>query len=209
MRMYEDHLMLLSPPKIIRAEIARYKKASARLIGDYQGMNSPAHISIQHKERQKPFMTDRNIDLLETELRSLPPVLLHIDGFGNFPHVHGKFTIYANIRSTPAVDDWFGQLKKKLKIKKALTPHITIARNIAEKDFNDLWPHFRHKKLVEPFWINALTIVKRDTFAPYAKWEFFKAFEFKNQQGFIGTENIEAGRIEMVGQDQTSLFETI
>lgn len=71
--MYEDHLMLLSPPEIIRTEIARYKKASAKLIGDYQSMNSPAHISIQHKERQKPFMTDRNVDLLETELRSLPP----------------------------------------------------------------------------------------------------------------------------------------
>jgi len=209
MKIYEDHLMLLSPPEIIRAEIARYKKASARLIGDYQSMNSPAHISILHKERQKPFMTDRNIELIETELGSLPPVLLHIDGFGNFTHLHSKFTIYANIRPTPAVEDWFGQLKKKLKIKKALTPHITITRNIAEKDFNTLWPHLRHKKLVEPFWINALTVVKRDTFDPYAKWEFFKAFEFKNQQGFIGTENIEAGRIEIAGHDQISLFETI
>ncbi len=206
MRMYEDHLMLLSPPEVIRNEIARYKKASARLIGDYKSMNSPAHISILHKERQKPLMNDKNLDQMEAELRQLPPVLLHIDGFGNFPHLHGKFTIYANIRSTPAVDDWFDALKKKLKVKKALAPHITITRNVPEKDFNTLWPHFRHKKLVEPFWINRLTVTTRDTFDPYAKWAFFKAFEFKNQQGFIGIENIETGRIDVTGHDQISLF---
>jgi len=206
MRMYEDHLMLLSPPELIRQEVARYKKASARLIGDYQGMNSPAHISIQHKERQKPFMADKNIELMEAELIQLPPVLLHIDGFAYFPHLHDKFTIYGNMRSTPAVDDWFQLLKKKLKIKKALAPHITITRNIPKKDFDLLWPHFRHKKLVEPFWINSINIYKRDTFDPYAKWEFFKAFEFKNKQGFIGIENIQDGRISHVNREQINLF---
>jgi 2'-5' RNA ligase len=206
MTIYEDYLMLLSPPEAIKHEITRYKKASAKIIGDYPSMNSPAHISIMHLERQKPFMADKNVLLIEQTLAQLPPVLLHWDGFGYFTHLHKKMTIYGNIRSTPAVDAWFSHLKKKLKIKKSITPHITVVRNVPENDFNLLWPHFRHKQLVEPFWINALTVVKRDTFDAYAKWEFFKSFSFKNQAGFIGAENIEAGRIDVADPDQINLF---
>lgn len=206
MTMYEDYLMLLSPPETVKHEVARYKKASAKLIGNYQSMDSPAHISILHLDRQTHSMKEKTNGVMEPSLRQLPPVLLHMDGFGHFPHLHAKMTIYANIRSTPAVDEWFSQLKKKLKIKKTLTPHITIARNIPEKDFKILWPHFKHKQLVEPFWVNALTVVKRDTFDAYAKWEFYKKYEFKNQVGFIGIDNIEAGRINITDQDQMNLF---
>jgi 2'-5' RNA ligase len=183
MSMYEDYLMLLSPPENVKHEIARYKKASARLIGEYKSMNSPAHISIQHLERQKPFMADKNVELMEQDFAALPPVLLHVDGFGHFPHLHKRMTIYANIRTTPAADEWFKQLKKKLRIKKNLTPHITVVRDVSKKDFDTLWPHFRHKKVVEPFWVNKLTLVKRDTFDAFAKWEHFKNFEFKHQVG--------------------------
>jgi len=204
--MYEDYLMLLSPPAIIKHEIARYKKASARLIGEYKSMDAPAHISILHMERQKPFMADKNIILMEQSLNQLPPVLLHWDGFGYFTHLHNRMTIYGNIRGTPATDEWFSQLKKKLKIKKHIVPHLTVTRNIPEHDFNTLWPHFRHKKIVKPFWINALTVVKRDTFDAYAKWEFFKAFQFKNHTGFIGADNIPEGRIELVDPGQINLF---
>ena len=190
MTAYEDYLMLLSPPDAVKHEIARYKKASARLIGDYQSMDSPAHISIFHLERQKPFMADRNIDLIEKSLNALPPVLLHIDGFRYFSHLHNRMTIYAHIRSTPAVEEWFKRLKKSLNIKKALVPHITITRNIPGEDFTTIWPHFQHKKLVEPFWIKELKIVKRETFADAPKWQSFKVFEFKNSTGFGNRPNI-------------------
>ncbi len=206
MPMYEDYLMLLSPPEAIKHEISRYKKASAKIIGNYKSINSPAHISIMHMERQKPFMADKNVELMEQTLAQLPPVLLHWDGFAHFTHLHKKMTIYGNIRSTPASDEWFNQLKKKLKIKKNIAPHITVVRDVPEEKFNMLWPHFRHKKLVEPFWINALTVVKRDTFDAYAQWEFFKSFGFKNKTGFIGANNIEAGRIDVADQDQFNLF---
>jgi 2'-5' RNA ligase len=185
MTMYIDYLMLISPPEDIKHEISRYKKASAKLIGNYKSMDSPAHISIKHLERQKPFMADVNLGQLENSLNALPPVLLHIDGFKYFPHLHNRMTIYAHIRITNAVDEWFTQLKKKLSIKKTIVPHITVARDIAGDDFDRLWPNFRHKKLVEPFWANKLVMLKRETFAPSPQWTSFKTFEFKNNKGSV------------------------
>jgi 2'-5' RNA ligase len=207
MRMYEDYLMLLSPPETVKQEIARYKKASAKLIGDFKSMDSPAHISIMHMERQKPFMEDRSMQMMESSLAALPPVLLHVDGFNYFPHLHNKMTIYAHIRSTPSVEQWFRHLKAVLKIKKTLLPHITIARNIPEDDFNILWPNFRQRHMVEPFWINELKVKKRETFGYSPKWEDFKTFRFKNPVGFehqMGT--LIKKHIQPGNQNQINLF---
>jgi 2'-5' RNA ligase len=184
MTSYADYLFLLSPPEAIKHEISRYKKASARLIGDYKSMDSPAHISLLHVERQKPFFANTTVGLMEKKLYIMPPVLLHVDGFRYFTHLHSKMTIYAHIRSTPAVEAWFTLLKKNLNIKKALIPHITVARDIPETDFNTLWPYFRHKQLVEPFWINELKIVQRETFGSIPKWAPFKTFQFRGTKSF-------------------------
>jgi len=205
MNIYENYLMLLSPPKTVKHEIARYKKASARLIGNFKSMDSPAHISIQHLERQKPFMADKNLELMEQAINTLPPVLLHMDSFAHFTHLHNRMTIYATIRTTPASDEWFNSLKKKLRVKKNIVPHITVVRDIPEKDFNTLWPHFKHKKLVEPFWIKQFTILKRDTLDAFAKWEKFKVFDFKNQTG-PGHTRDELELLKAGDPDQINLF---
>lgn len=205
MNMYEDYLMLLSPPEPVKHEIARYKKASARLIGQFKSMDSPAHISVQHLERQKPFMSGKNMELIEQAVNTMPPVLLHLDGFAHFAHLHNRMTIYGTIRSTRASDDWFGTLKKKLRIKKNIIPHITVVRDVAEADFDKLWSHFRHKKLVEPFWIKELTILKRDSLDSLAKWDKFKVFEFKNIPG-TGYTRDEVALLKAGDPDQVNLF---
>lgn len=183
--MYTDYLFLLSPPENIKHEISRYKKASAKYIGEFASVNSPAYISINQLERQKPFMVDTGLAQIEKQLYAMPPVLLHLDGFKYFTHLHSKYTIYAYIRSTPAVEDWFTLLRKTLNIKKALVPHIIVVRNIPESDFEKLWPHFQHKKLLEPFWINEIKVLQRETFSSSPKWEKFKDFKLKGNGGLM------------------------
>jgi 2'-5' RNA ligase len=192
---YADYLFLLSPPANIKHEIERYKKASVKHIGEFASMASPAHITINQVDRQKPYMVDAALEQMQRRIQAMPPVLLHLDGFKYFPHLHSKFTIYAYIRNTPAVDEWFNQLRKSLNIKKAFVPHITVVRNIPEADFNKLWPHFKNKKLLEPFWINELKVLKRETFGNSQKWEAFKTFRLKEASGF-----------EKVESDQRKLF---
>lgn len=182
---YADYLFLLAPPENIRHEVARYKKASVKYIGDFGSMNSPAHITINQLERQKPFLMDTAFERIQSTLQAMPPVLLHMDGFKHFEHLHSKMTIYAYIRSTPAMEEWFALLRKNLNIKKAVLPHITVVRNVPGVDFNKLWPNFKHKKLLEPFWIYEMKVLQRETFGTTAgKWEAYKTIQFKNTAGF-------------------------
>jgi len=197
---YADYLFLLSPPPPVKELVGKYKKASAKHIGAFKSVDSPAHISILHAERQKPYFAEHTVSQIEGSIQIMPPVLLHIDGFKYFTHLHDQFTIYAHIRITPAVDAWFSLIRKNLNIKKTLVPHITVVRNIPKTDFNILWPNFRHKKLVEPFWINELKIVRRETFGGFPKWEPFKTFQFKGTKGF------EMLDIKQKVQKQTDLF---
>lgn len=190
---YTDYLFLLSPPEVIKNEIMRYKKASAKYIGDYPGLQSPAHITLNQLDRQKPYMTDAAMEHTEARLGIMPPVLLHMDGFKNFQHLHGRFTIYAYLRSTPAMENWFTLLRKNLNIKKAVIPHIPVVRNMPEADFKKLWPNFQHKKLAEPFIINELKVLQRESFGTtHGKWEAYKTFRFKGNEQFLNGAGITA-----------------
>lgn len=179
---YADYLFLLSPPQTVIDEVARYKKASAKHIGNFSSMNAPAHISIMKAERQKPYFAENTLSRLEPRLGIMPPILLHIDGFKYFEHLHDKKTIYAMIRNTTAVDDWFVLMRKNLGIKKVFVPHITVCRNINDEQFKTLWPNFRHKKWTEPFWAGELTVTRRETFEPYSKWQTVKTIPFRGSK---------------------------
>lgn len=207
---YSDYLFLLTPPENIGQEIARYKKASVKHIGEFGSMNSPAHITLNQLERQKPYMMDTAFERIQSSLQAMPPVLLHMDGFKYFEHLHSKNTIYAYIRSTPAMESWFGLLRKTLNIKKAVLPHITVVRNVPETDFKKLWPHFHHKKLLEPFWIHELKILQRETFGTTAgKWEAYKTIPFKNTAGLAGKPNWkeqQQAKTEIAARKQIKLF---
>ncbi|MEB0260796.1 MULTISPECIES: 2'-5' RNA ligase family protein [unclassified Mucilaginibacter] len=199
MTSYSDYLFLLSPPEPVKELIGKYKKASAKHIGNFKSMDAPAHISVIHMERQKPYYADHTVSQIERAINIMPPVLLHIDGFKYFSHLHSQYTIYAHIRITPAVDAWFTLLKKNLSIRKTLVPHVTVVRNVSEADFKTLWPHFKHKKVIEPFWIKELKIVKRETFGGSLKWEAFKTF------GVRGMRNLEVVNNKEV-RKQINLF---
>jgi 2'-5' RNA ligase len=180
-KMYEDYLMLLSPPESVKYEISRYKRASRNIIGQYKSVYSPAHITIQNLYRQKAFAAEPAILAMEKKLTTMLPIFLIIDGFDYFDHGGKSMTIYARIKSTPATTMWFGLLKKNINSKISFNPHITIARDIPAHDFYKLWPKFTGRKIIEPFLIDKLTITRRETYGYDSKWKFYKDIYFKKR----------------------------
>ena len=126
--MYKDYLIILSPPANIAQQVTKFKQASARLIGDFEGMHGKAHITLKVMPRQKTFWTEPLFEQLEKELSLIEPFTLQINGFATFLPTDFT-TIYAAIKSTPEMEDWFKRLRKCLNEKKAV-PHITIARQV-------------------------------------------------------------------------------
>lgn len=182
MKNYADLMVLLSPSDNVKNIVRGHKQHATEIIGKYESMNSIAHISIKKMHRQKSFVTEPAIKLLNSKLATLPPINLTIDSFDYFNHGEYYKTIYAKIRSTPDTSAWFKTLKKHLNDKDFLVPHITIARNIPMDDFNRLWPHFKAIKWTESFTVNELTVLQKETFAPFAKWELHTTIPFKAKQ---------------------------
>ncbi len=182
MKNYADFMILLSPSDKVKALVRDHKLYTAEVIGDYESMNSIAHIAIKKMHRQKSFVTEPAIKLLNRKLEALTAINLTVDGFDYFNHGEDYKTIYAKIGSTPEVTQWFKTLKKHLNIEEFMVPHITIARNIPVSDFNQLWPHLKTIKWSESFTVNELTVLQKETFAPFAKWEVHTTIPFKAKQ---------------------------
>jgi 2'-5' RNA ligase len=176
---YTDYLMLIAPPKNVIYDIGRYKRASARLIGDFPGMNSPAHISVNHQHRCKPFTARHAISQMSDKLGLLTPQELQISNFKYFTHGQTGFTIYACVVTNDHIDRWFKGLQSSMRIiQKLSVPHITVAKNISADKFKLLWPRFEQCKFQTSFIADKLTVLERETYVQNSRWQILKEFRF-------------------------------
>jgi 2'-5' RNA ligase len=179
MKGYADYTIVLSPPESICEQIEKHKNDAVNIIGTYDSLHAKAHISIKPMPRRKPYMAEPEIAGLKNNIKLLPPVTLTIDGFDFFAHGDEFRTIYAKIRSTHLVNQWFKVLKRNLNFKDYLVPHITIARNIHISAHDKLWPQFKNVRWVEAFEIGQLTVLHREAFANFSPWQIYTEIPFE------------------------------
>jgi 2'-5' RNA ligase len=174
---YNYYMIILSPPAHINEQVKKLRQSTARLIGDFEGMHGKAHITLKQLPRQKPFWTEPLFAQLEKELSLIEPITLQINGFATFLPTDFT-TIYAAIKSTPGMEDWFKRLRKCLTEKKAV-PHITIARQIPNELAKKLWPKFKDRPWNDTFEVNNLTILQRETYGYDKIWKPYKDITFR------------------------------
>ncbi|HEY4198743.1 MAG TPA: 2'-5' RNA ligase family protein [Mucilaginibacter sp.] len=177
MEAYKDYMIILSPSVNIAEQVKKFKLSSQRLIGDFEGIHSRAHITMKLLKRQKPFHTEPLFKQIEKELSLLEPGILQLNGFATFLPTDYT-TIYAAIKSTPVMEDWFKRLRKSLSEKKSV-PHITIARQVSNEKAKKLWPKFKDRKWNEEFEVKRLTILHRETFGYEKIWRPFTEIPFR------------------------------
>jgi 2'-5' RNA ligase len=206
MELYKDYMVILSPPASISEQVKKFKQASERLIGEYEGLHSKAHITLKRLRRQKPFWTEPLFDQLEKELSLIEPFTLQINGFNHFLPTDFT-TIYAAIRSTPEMEDWFKRVRKFLNEKKAI-PHITIARQVPNDLAKKLWPKFKTRQWNEDFTVNKLTILHRETFGHEKGWKHFRDIAFRGNPELnrLMDKKTEKEAEKAVDENQISLF---
>ncbi len=179
---YQDYLIILSPPEEVSEQVKRLKYSSSTVIGEYDGLFSKAHITVQPWMRKKPVWVGPLIPKLERDLQNLPPIALTIDGFDFFDH-QDTFTIYAKLVSTPATKAWFKSLRKYFNTP-PFEPHITIARSIGKENFNKLWPHFKNKEWKQDFKVDRLTILRRDHIGYNKSYKIYQEMPFNPRISF-------------------------
>jgi hypothetical protein len=182
MQSYADYLMVITPPDAVAKEISRYKRASVNMIGQFEGMHSPAQLVVSHQTRCKPFFVQPAIEQMAKRLSTMPPVELQVSGFGFFDNSYTSKTIYAVIERNTRTDNWFKLLHNQAHIKaKNFMPQIIIAKNIPVAAFNKLWPNFKDRPFSAKFRADSLTILHRDTYVEYCEWRVYKELFFSNR----------------------------
>ena len=201
-------MFIISPPWHIGQQVKQFKQSSARLIGEFDGMHGKAHITVKNLRRQKPFFTEPLFAKIEKQLSLMEPTTLQLNGFATFLPTD-FITIYAAIKSNPAMEDWFMRLRKCLNEKKAV-PHITIARQVPNNKAKKLWPKFKDRPWNEQFTVNRLTILHRETFGHSKTWEVFKDISFKGDpelNKYVDKKKEkEKAAVKPVDENQISLF---
>jgi len=205
---YKDYMIVLSPPKSIDDQVKKFRKSSAYLIGDFDGMHGKAHITMKNLRRQKPFWTEPLFEQLAKELSLIEPMTLQINGFATFLPTDFT-TIYAAIKSTLEMEDWLKRLRKSLNEKKAV-PHITIARQIPNALAKKLWPKFKDRQWDEEFEIDRLTILHRETFGGSKHWELFREIRFRGNADYNYLMQVKKAKennpLKNIDDQQISLF---
>jgi len=146
------------------------------------------------------------LEQLEKELSLIEPFVLQLNGFAHFLPTDYT-TIYAAIKSTPEMEDWFKRLRKCLEEKKAV-PHITIARQVPNHQAQKLWPKFKNRPWDDEFEADRLTILYRETFGGSKHWQPFREIRFKGNpvlNQWVDKKK-EAKPDKFIVLDQTSLF---
>jgi 2'-5' RNA ligase len=181
-RTYSDYMMVIAPPAEVDLMIAKYKKATARVIGDFEGMYSPTHISVTAQHRQMPDMMKQKLDIYLKYINRLRPVTLHINGFSFFKHGDMGATIYAKIAIDAELNIWFTHLKRTFGDKSKNTlPHITVAKNIPIEKFRRLWPKFIDQQYQYSFIPQGITVLRRPMIGGKdLYWTVFKELYFNN-----------------------------
>jgi 2'-5' RNA ligase len=206
MESYKDYLIILSPSDSIKKQVKFLKEEVEELIDNYESRHSQAHISVKALRRQKPFFTEPLFLQMEKELSLIEPFTLQLNGFATFLPTDFT-TIYAAIKSTPEMEDWFKRLRKILTEKKAV-PHITIARQVPNDKAKKLWPKFKNRKWEETFEVTSLVILQRETFGYDKNWKPFKEILFRGNAELNKwvDKKKEKNAEKFIDLNQTSLF---
>ncbi|MDB5006757.1 MAG: 2-5 ligase [Mucilaginibacter sp.] len=182
MTIYQDYLMVLSPPESIISTVKKLKEHTFNVIGAYESHYSTAHITVQYWPRKKPVWVEPLIPKLERDLQNLSSVILDINGFRYF-NTADRYTIYANINSSPLTDIWFKQLRKYF-TKHDAVPHITIAKNLSGAAFEKVWPYFKNRQWNEQFEIDRLTMLQREAIGHNKSYKKVKEIPFNSRYDF-------------------------
>lgn len=175
-----DYLLVLSPPRNFEKFVSSEKRFAKRIIGRFDSMGSIGHITITNFFNKNDYQIEPQFNSLQRKISTLPRLNLRINGYDYFESTGGK-TIYIKPIVGKFEQEWFNQISDHVK-RSEIVPHITIAKGISDEQFDKLWPIFKDKECSDSFFVDYLTILKRNTYGPDNYYIIFKKLKFKNER---------------------------
>ncbi len=144
----------ITPSQPVQAFVSGLKRQVRNALGHgFQDEFSKAHISLF---KYTDYKTESFLYDADWLIAALLPFEIHVNGLGIFKHGNNK-TIYLQIEYKTPIEE----LAKVLNGER-ITPHITIARNLAPDDFTKAWESLQSITYSNYFRCNTVTVLKKE-----------------------------------------------
>jgi 2'-5' RNA ligase len=141
--------LLISPPEWVVEDVSFLKELVRRRIGrTYRSLHSKAHLTLR---QYYDFHNESLLYSFSEKISHIGSFTIHLKDFGSFKN---NGTIYL----TPYAPELY-DLSENLN-GYTITPHITIARNLASREFNFAWKIFRDRHYSIFFRCEYITVLK-------------------------------------------------
>ena len=181
-----EYLIIISPPDHIKKDIHAFKKEISRITGNESPIKSVAHITLFNI----PTVTIPESNLikeLEFAVNTWTPFEVLLDGFDCFSYSSSQ-TIYAKPNSEnilKLLKPMALILHRRAKVPNKFlgfskVPHMTIAKKIGDKHFDDCWGLFKNRIYNEKFFVKHITVLRKNHSLDEKKFRLIAEVPFTN-----------------------------
>jgi len=175
-----DYLVVINPDSQTAREVRGFKEKIAEQLGIFTSQYSKAHISLFRSVFPEKFQDDC-IHLLDEIARRQSGFTVYTSKFDHFNHGAIKRTIYVNVANPKPITELQRKILQQFELKPHdFKPHITVARAISTRAFNQVYPLFDNQLFVRSFNCRSFSLLRKP--AAGGAYELVKEFTFGGKE---------------------------
>jgi 2'-5' RNA ligase len=175
-----DYLLVVNPGTHINNDVLAIKQMIAQELGLYNTRFSQANISLFRSVFPERFQ-DEFINLLDEIAGKQSGFTLYTSRFDHFQQQGDKRTLYINVANPKPIVELHKRILQLFDIGTTpYKPHITIARGMNTREFDQVYDHFYNQVFVRSFQCKSFTLLRKP--AAGGNYEVVKEFFFGDEE---------------------------
>jgi len=174
-----DYLLVVNPGTHINNDVMALKRMVAQELGISNTQFSQANISLFRSVFPVRFEDDF-VGLLDSIAGKQSGFTLYTSRFDHFEQQQDKRTIFINVANPKPIVELHKRILQEFDIKTTpYKPHITIARGMNTREFDQVYDRFYNQVFVRSFQCKSFTLLRKP--AAGGEYEMVKEFIFGDE----------------------------
>lgn len=174
-----DYLLVVNPGTHINNDVMALKRMIAQELGINTTQFSQANISLFRSVFPVRFEDDF-VSLLDSIAEKQSGFTLYTSRFDHFEQQPDKRTIFINVANPKPIVELHKRILQEFDIKSnPYKPHITLARGMNTREFDQIYDHFYNQVFVRSFQCKSFTLLRKP--AAGGQYETVKEFFFGDE----------------------------
>lgn len=156
-----DYLLVVNPDIQISREVKQLKEQLVSVLGNYQGLHTPAHIALFRSEFPERF-EDAFMDLLEGVAKTQGAFTVYTSRVAYFKQSDERHHLYVHVANPKPLVALHQSILQAFDLKPhTFQPHVMLARGLDAGDIYRVLPYFDNQVFVRSFSCQRFSLLKR------------------------------------------------